>query len=132
MRGGGRAASDGPPLLCAPRAAAVRGYPRVLPDVHAAARTASDRALSGLRRRVPPAAAAERLRRLRQSAAMPRQHPQRDTVPAHAAATQRLLPLAPAPRRDRGARGAAGRLNNTLFIYGAPHSRGPVWLWTPA
>src|ERR1700694_4535311 len=132
MRGGGRAPSARPPLLCPPRADAVHGHPRVLPDVHAAARPASDRALSALRRRVPPAAAAETLRRLRQSAAMPCQHPQRDPVPAHAAAAQRLLPIAPAPRRDRGARGAAGSLNKTFFIYGAPHSRGLFLLWPPA
>ena len=37
-------------------------------------------------------------------------HAQGHAVPADAAAAQRLLPVAPAPRRDRGARGAAGRL----------------------
>src|ERR1700694_3195559 len=128
MRGGGRAPSDRPPLLCPPRTDAVHGHPRVLPDVHAAARPASDRALSALRRRVPPAAAAERLRRLRQSAAMPCQHPQRDTVPAHAAAARRLLPIAPAPRRDRGARGAAGSVNKTFFCLWGPAFAGPCFV----
>ncbi len=61
-----------------------------------------------MRRRVHALPAAERLRRQRQSAAVPGEHAQGHAVPAHAAAPQRLLPLAPAPRRDRGA-GRGGR-----------------------
>ena len=39
---------------------------------------------------------------------LPRDHPQRLGVPAHAAATQRLLPLPPAPRRHRAPRARSG------------------------
>ena len=76
----------------------VRAY---FPMGSSAARAVRDRALPRVRRRVPQASAAERLRRLRQPAPVPGEHPQGHAVPADAVAAQRLLPVAPAPRRDR-------------------------------
>ena len=43
-----------------------------------------------------------RFRHLRQPDPVPREHTQGHPVPAHAAPTQRLLPVASAPRRNRG------------------------------
>ena len=99
----------------------IRAY---FPMTLAAARAARDPALSGARRRVPAPPAAERLRRLRQPAAVPRQHPQGHAVPADAAAAQRLLPVASAPRRDRGDAGAARRLSRMRTALTRPRRRG--------
>ncbi len=46
--------------------------------------------------------------RQRRSPALPRDHPQGLGLPAHAAGAQRLLPLPPAPRRNRGPRAGGG------------------------
>ena len=66
--------------------------------------------------------APERHRRQRPAAAVPRHDPPRHRVPADAAAAQRLLPVAPAPRRDRGSRRARGhrRLRRHPSLEAAP------------
>ena len=58
--------------------------------------------------------------------AMPRQYAQGHAVPAHAAAAQRLLPVAPAPRRNRGGRDPAGGVRQSSFLIRGPASAGPL------
>ena len=91
-----RASRHGLALLRQADQDAVQRHPDLLPDVGAAARLQDRRSLHVLRARV--------LRREpgRRAARMPRDHPPGDAVPANTAAAQRLLPLASAPRRDRG------------------------------
>ena len=69
--------------------------------------------------------AAERIRRLREPAPVPGEHAQGHAVPADAAAAQRLLPVAPAPGGDRGARDRSRSRPDELG-YGAPLARGLV------
>ena len=56
---------------------------------------------------------------IRQPAAMPGEHPQGHALPADAAASQRLLPVASAPRRDRRARDAAAAWRPTAAAGGS-------------
>ena len=82
---------------------AVQRHPGLLPDVRAAAAsTASSSTYLELCQRVARLAAGDGLRPDGQPARVPGDDPQGPAVPAHAAAAQRLLPVAPAPRRGRG------------------------------
>ena len=104
VRGGRRAARHGLALLRQADQDAVQRHPGLLPDVGAAARLPRRRPLpdasrASTSRRSRPAASTSPGKRLECRATTRRGH----AVPAHAAAAQRLLPVAPAPGRDRGA-----------------------------
>ena len=105
LRVDGRAARRRPPLLRPAGADALpaRSAPTSPSRPRAASGWSCERYLA-VRRAAPGRAPAHRRRRQRQPAAVPRDDPPRHAVPAHAAARERLLPLAPAPGRDRGRR----------------------------
>ena len=93
-----RAARHGLALLRQADQDAVQRHPDLLPDVGAAARLQDRRPLHVLRARVLRGEPGRR------AARVPRDDAPRDTVPADAAAAQRVLPVAPAPGRDRATR----------------------------
>ena len=127
LRGRRHAPGDRPPLLRAPRAHAVLRHPQLLPDVRAGARAPGRLPLRRLAQEFLDAAPARGLRRRqRRAAAVPRDHAQGLRLPAHAAAAQRLLPVAPAPRRHRGPRARrrlARRLRRRVGSGRAPRGR---------
>ena len=124
MRGHRRAPRRRSPLLRAPGALSVPGDQPHFP-MHAQPRVW--RVVQGyvdVRARRPGPHAPERIRRPRPAAAVPRDDASRHAVPADAAASQRLLPVAPAPGRDRGGRAgrrrAAGRAAGRVAAPNAP------------
>ena len=108
LRGGDHAPGNRSSLLRTPCAHPVPRRPQLLPDVGTEPRSSRHHPLHGLRADLPGRASARGLHRgQRCAAAMPRHHPQGLCMPAHAAASQRLLPLPPASRRHRGSRAGA-------------------------
>ena len=104
LRGRGLPPGHGPPLLRAGRRKTLFNDIRIyFPMSSQRPRLPRRRPLHDVRPRVLRGPDDRRLRPRRQPARVPRDDAQGHAVPAHAAAAQRLLPVAPAPRRDRRA-----------------------------